>query len=135
MKISNTCSYAITAVTLIASQPANSHVSNARICKVANMPERYVLQVLRTLVNEQILLSVRGVHGGYRLARLASRITLLEIVEAIDGPIGAAEPVAIQGMAKASVNAVGKALTGVAEDTRMRLAAITLTDLRAAKAA
>ncbi|WP_428306763.1 Rrf2 family transcriptional regulator [Lacipirellula sp.] len=69
------------------------------------------------------------------LARPASKITLLEIVEAIDGPIGATEPVAIQGVAKASVNAVGKALTGVAEDTRKRLAAVTLADLRATKAA
>lgn len=135
MKITNTCSYAITALTLIAAAPAGSLVANSSICRTANLPERYVTQLLRLLVNEQILLSVRGVTGGYKLARPSSKITLLEIVEAIDGPIGGAEELTIAGMAKASVSTVGRALAGVADDTRKRLAAITVADLRAAKAA
>lgn len=51
------------------------------------MPERFLLQVLRTLVNEGLLKSTRGVDGGYRLAKPASQISLLDIVEAVDGPI------------------------------------------------
>jgi Rrf2 family protein len=122
-------------MTLIAAAPAGSIVSNASICKAADLPERYVLQLLRKLVHAKALVSSRGVQGGYKLARPASKITLLEIVEAIDGPIRGAEQVAIEGMTKASVSEVGKALAGVAEDTRKRLSAITLADLRAAKAA
>jgi len=135
MKITNTCSYAISAVSHIAAQPAGSLVSNASICKAANLPTRYVTQLLRISVNEQILLSVRGVAGGYRLARPTSKITLLEIVEAMDGPIGGIEPIAIEGMAPASVGTVATTLSKVAADARKRLAAITLADLRAAKAA
>ena len=135
MKITNTCSYAISALTLIAAQPAGSIVANSSICQTANLPVRYVLQVLRQLVNAEILASVRGVQGGYKLARPASQITLLEIVEAIDGPIGGVEPITIEGMTPASVGKVTKTLAAVAEDTRKRLSAITLADLRAAKAA
>jgi Rrf2 family protein len=57
------------------------------LSKLGDMPERFLLQVLRTLVNEGLLKSTRGVDGGYRLSRPLSQITLLEIVEAIDGPI------------------------------------------------
>ena len=49
------------------------------------MPERFLLQVLRMLVNANILASTRGVVGGYRLARSAEEISLLDIVEATDG--------------------------------------------------
>ncbi|BBO33633.1 RrF2 family transcriptional regulator [Lacipirellula parvula] len=134
MKLGNTCSYAISAMSHIAAQPAGSVVSNTSICKAANLPTRYVLQLLRTLVNERVLLSVRGVSGGYKLARPASKITLLEIVEAIDGPIDGT-PLELTGMAPASVNAVSKAMAAVAADTRKRLAAITLAELKVAKAA
>jgi Rrf2 family protein len=48
--------------------------------------------VLRPLASAQILLSVRGPSGGYRLARPASAITVLEVVEAVDGPIQGVVP-------------------------------------------
>ena len=115
--------------------PAGLLVSNAVICKTANLPGRCVLQVLRQLVNDGILVSVRGVMGGFKLARPASKITFLDMIEAIDGPVGGFESVTIAGMATASVNTVGRALAGVAEDTRKRLGVITLDELRAAKAA
>lgn len=44
MKISNTCGYAISAMTLIAAAPAGATVSNSSICKAASLPERYTLQ-------------------------------------------------------------------------------------------
>jgi Rrf2 family protein len=50
------------------------------------MPERFLLQILRTLVTHGLLTSVRGVYGGYCLARSPEEISLLEIIEAIDGP-------------------------------------------------
>lgn len=47
--------------------------------------------ILWKLVNQGILTSTRGVNGGYTLAKPAGKITLLEIVEAIDGPVGQTE--------------------------------------------
>jgi Rrf2 family protein len=44
-------------------------------------------KILRSLVRARLLRSSRGVHGGFALARPASRITLLDIVEAIEGPL------------------------------------------------
>jgi Rrf2 family protein len=64
-------------------QPTASHV----IAHKKGIPERFLLKVLKPLVSAQVLLSVKGPNGGYRLARPANDITVLEILEAVDGPI------------------------------------------------
>lgn len=51
------------------------------------MPERFLLQILRVLVTHGILRSTRGVDGGYSLTKPADQISLLEVIEAIDGPL------------------------------------------------
>ena len=50
------------------------------------MPERFLLQVLRNLVNHGILGSTRGVEGGYTLERSPAELSLLDVIEAVDGP-------------------------------------------------
>ncbi len=54
------------------------------------MPERFLLQILRSLVTHGILSSTRGVDGGYALERPVEQISLLEVIEAIDGPLNSA---------------------------------------------
>ncbi len=135
MKLNQTIAYAIAATAHIAAAPAGSPISNTAICKGTKMPDRYLLQVLRKLVTHGILVSTRGIAGGYKLAKPASKITLLEIVEAIDGRIGANGDVDVAGLSKESTATVEKALAAIEADARKRLAAITLADLRAAKAA
>jgi len=99
--------------------------------QLSDMPERFLLQVLRNLVNEGLLKSTRGVDGGYRLARPLSQITLLEIVEAIDGPIHPELP-QIAGLAPQSQRRLAEALGDIAEDAKKRLASITLAQLKPA---
>jgi Rrf2 family protein len=105
------------------------------ICNAYQMPDRFVSQIMRLLASAGIVTSTRGVQGGYKLAKPAGKISLLEIVEAIDGPIGANGDLDIAGLAKDSKASVEKALSAIEADARKRLAAITLADLRAAKAA
>ena len=85
MKITAATSDAITAVVHIANAPARELVADSTICEANNLPQRFVLQVLRQLVNDGILASTRGVQGGYKLARPASKITLLAIIESVEG--------------------------------------------------
>jgi Rrf2 family protein len=51
------------------------------------MPERFLLQILRTLVTHGILNSERGVKGGYFLANDLTEVSLLQAVEAVEGSI------------------------------------------------
>ncbi len=52
------------------------------------LPQPMVANILKSLTGAGILTSTRGAQGGYTLARDASRITLAELVETLDGPIG-----------------------------------------------
>ena len=135
MKLNQTIAYAVTAMSHIAAMPTGLLVNNTAICKAAKMPDRYVLQVLRQLVNAGLLVSVRGVQGGYKLARPANRITLLEIVEAVDGPLNQSQRVDLPAMSLKAAAHMKNAFAAIEGDARKRLAAVTLAALRAAKAA
>ncbi len=135
MKLSRAAAYGISSAAYLASAPAGEVVSNLTICNAYQMPDKFVLQVMRLMVTAGIVTSTRGVAGGYQLAKPAGKISLLEIVEAIDGPIGANGDVDISGLSKDSTATVEKALEAIGADARKRLAAIALADLRAVKAA
>jgi Rrf2 family protein len=57
------------------------------IAQAQQIPPSFMAKILRQLVNTGLLRSTRGVNGGFGLARGASEITLLDIVEGIEGTI------------------------------------------------
>ena len=134
MKLTRAATYGIVSAAYLANAPTGEIVSNTTICEAYQMPDRFVLQVMRSLVTAGLVQSIRGVYGGYKLAKPANKITLLEIIEAVDGPIGGGV-VDFAGLGKDSIAAVEKAMTAIEADARKRLAAVSLADLRAAKAA
>lgn len=93
MKLTRASTYALHAVAFMAAQKDNRPVPSHRIAQMRKIPERFLLKVLKPLVSARVLLSIKGPNGGYRLARPASSINLLEILEAVDGPIRGQAPV------------------------------------------
>lgn len=87
MKISRSTGYALVAVGYIAQNYKEGAVLAARISKEYNIPLEYLLKILQQLVRANVLRSKRGPRGGFFLARPAESITLLEIIEAVDGPL------------------------------------------------
>jgi Rrf2 family protein len=88
MRLTRASTYALQALAYMAGQakkeqPVASHI----IAQRRGIPERFLLKVLKPLVSAQVLFSVKGPNGGYRLARSASEISVLEVLEAVDGPI------------------------------------------------
>ena len=92
------------------------------------MPERFLLQILRNLVTHGILRSTRGVDGGYALVRPADQISLLEVIEAIEGPYDAALE-ASDGLTEDSQLKLRDALGQVTATTRRQLESIKLSAL------
>jgi Rrf2 family protein len=135
MKFNQSTAYAIAAMAYIVNTPDGQAVSNAAVCNACKMPRRYVTQLMRMLVVAGLLESSRGVAGGYKLTKPADEITLLEIVEAIDGPSDQYGPIEVPGMSRSDKAVVTEAFAAVGADARKRLGAVTLADLRAAKAA
>lgn len=95
------------------------------------MPERFLLQILRILVTHGILRSTRGVDGGYALIKPPDQISLLEVIEAIDGPLQADELVSPQEMPESAESKLQTALSQVTRTARQQLQAIKLSQLLA----
>ena len=93
------------------------------------MPERFLLQILRNLVTHGILHSTRGVDGGYSLDRNSQDISLLEIIEAIEGPVGPKLPEPETASSAARQHRLREALEGVSSNVRRQLHGIKLSDL------
>jgi Rrf2 family protein len=87
MRLTRAASYAIHAVVFMANQKHNRPVASHHIAQARGIPERFLLKVLKPLVSVRVLLSIKGPNGGYRLAKSPNEISLLEILEAVDGPI------------------------------------------------
>src|SRR5438046_2607653 len=86
MKLTRASSYAIVAVANIAAhKPTGAPIASHLIAKKAGIPERFLLKVLKPLVSNGTLISLKGPNGGYRLAKPASKITMLQVVEGVDG--------------------------------------------------
>lgn len=92
------------------------------------MPERFLLQVLRSLVTHDILRSTRGVEGGYTLQRPADEVTLLEVIEAVEGPLEAG-PFEGGEMPPHAQRRLQLALQQVAKLSREHLASVTFAEL------
>src|SRR5688572_21030000 len=92
MRLTRATSYALHAVAYIANQKKDIPTASHIIAEKRHIPERFLLKVLKPLVAAQVLTSVKGPNGGYRLARPASDITVLEVLEAVEGPIRGQAP-------------------------------------------
>ena len=66
-------------------------VSLASLAEAEALPLAYLEHLVAKLRDAHLVSSVRGAHGGYRLARPASEITMLEVVEALEGPVAPME--------------------------------------------
>lgn len=87
LRISRKIDYAIRAMIYLASIPEGTVVPFREIGKKMQVPEDFLAKILKTLVDQGIVRSTRGPHGGYRLARPADTINVLEVIEAAEGPI------------------------------------------------
>ncbi len=81
-------SYAIRAMSQMAQQCAEGeYVILDTLCDEADLPRAFVAKIFQVLVRRGLLVSAKGRHGGFALARRPEEITFQEIVQAVDGPL------------------------------------------------
>jgi Rrf2 family protein len=88
MMITAKCKYGLKAMTYIARHGTNGRVLIADIAEAENIPKKFLDVILLELKTSGMLASKKGKGGGYQLAKAASRITIAEVVSALDGPLG-----------------------------------------------
>jgi Rrf2 family protein len=79
--------YALQATCQLGVTGHDGPVPSKKLAESGGMPDRFLLQILRNLVAHGLLRSTRGVIGGYALARSPDEISLLDIIEAVEGPV------------------------------------------------
>jgi len=90
LRVTKLTDYATVLLTTLAAAPARVH-SAAELAEVARLELPTVSKILKPLAHAGLVTSFRGANGGYRLARPPSQISLIEIVEAIEGRLGMTE--------------------------------------------
>lgn len=84
LELTRRADYAVRAAIALARRP-EMVVSGARIADEVQIPPRFVAQVMGDLVQAGLVQARNGRNGGYRLARPASEISVLAVVEAVEG--------------------------------------------------
>ena len=85
--ISAKADYVTRALLVMAAEPDGKPVTGAAIAKQQRMPMKFVENSLVDLKRSGLVASVRGTSGGFKLAKPANRITIADIIRAVDGPL------------------------------------------------
>jgi Rrf2 family protein len=86
MRISKRAEYALRALAILASRDPRSPIQIHDLAETGRIPLKFLEQILLVLRRADLLISKRGLGGGYRLNRSPSSITLSEIIQLMDGP-------------------------------------------------
>ena len=90
LRVTKLTDYATVVMTVLAARPGEV-LSAPELAEQAGLEAPTVAKVLKPLAAAGLVAGFRGVNGGYRLARAAADINLVEIVEAMEGPLAMTE--------------------------------------------
>ncbi len=129
MKLTRAASYAVHALVFMAVQKHNRPIASHNIAHARGIPERFLLKVLKPLVSVRLLMSIKGPNGGYRLAKGANEISLLEVLEAVDGPIRGQATFARDETDGALNKRLDNICNQAADQVRKQLSKVKISDL------
>jgi Rrf2 family protein len=91
MLFSTRAEYGVRLMVELGRQGSDSPVSLSAIAEEENLPLSYLEHLVAKLRKAGLVSSQRGAHGGYRLGRPAGEIEMLDVVQALEGPIAPME--------------------------------------------
>ena len=140
MKLPVSTEWLLHCATSLAQLEAGGTASAAQLAQYFDLPAAYLAKQLQALVKAGVLTATTGPRGGFRLARPASEITLLQIVEAVDGASSPYECREIRQQGRGALPAeecqnpciLAEKMTEAHEAWRHSLAATSLAEIIAA---
>lgn len=90
LRVTKLTDYATVVLTVLASTP-DAVLSASELAERARLEPATVSKILKQLGQSGLVAAFRGANGGYRLARPAEEISLIDIVQALEGPLGMTE--------------------------------------------
>jgi Rrf2 family protein len=113
----------------VENEPSTGPLTADQISKGCKFPPRFLCRILRRLVDAGLLTGASGPGGGYSLAKPAREISLLEIIEAVEGKHEKDELPAVSQKFKAAFDSINEINERLAETTQKALAKVTLEKL------
>ena len=130
MRISSRADYAVRATAELAAAAGRGPVKADTIAKAQNIPLRFLLNILTELKHARIVRSHRGAEGGYELARAADKITLADVIRAVEGPLANVHEVRPEEIGyRGPAEALQEVWIAVRANLRAVLEAVTVGDL------
>lgn len=87
MELTRKGDYAIRAMVYLAQQQPGQVIQTSMISQTQGIPETFLTKIIQTLQKAGLLITTRGVQGGVQLALPAAEISLLQVMEAVEGPL------------------------------------------------
>jgi len=87
MRLSPAAELAVRSMLILAEEHGRGPVTLTTICRRRALPRQYLVKILSTLAKAGLVTAIRGKNGGYKLAKAPEQITVLEIIETIEGRI------------------------------------------------
>src|SRR5690349_23921473 len=88
LSITSKSPYAVRALAELGRSGGSDPIPIAELARRREVPVQFLEQLFATLRRAGVISSQRGVKGGYRFARSPGSVTVLEVVELLDGPLG-----------------------------------------------
>jgi len=122
LSITTKSPYALSALVELHRLQAAGPVPIAELARRREIPVQFLEQLFASLRRAGILRSQRGVKGGYTLARPADEVTVLELVEVLDGPLGAGAAGIFAQAAEAAATVLSEATVASVSEQELRAA-------------
>ena len=84
MQISTKIEYAVRGLVALFTPDEGEPMPIKEVCRIQNLPIKYMEQIFNSLRKDSLVSSVRGAHGGYYLARPLKQISLWDVMKALD---------------------------------------------------
>lgn len=131
-RLNKLADYALIVMEYVASHPEEGLCTARHVADATHLPVPTVVKILRKLSDRGLLVSYRGVKGGYALSRHPSGISLAEVIEIMEGPMGFTECATMPGRCglegRCRIQANVRVIGSVIQQT---LESISLSDLTA----
>lgn len=129
LRISEAASLGIHAMAYLASAEPAKPQSVSALAEFLGVSEAHLSKVLQRLAKHSLVMSRRGPRGGFTLGRAAEEIRLLDVYEAIDGPLSAGACLLGRPICPPNSCVMGTILHDVYERVRDYLSATRLSDM------
>lgn len=137
MRLAQGVEWSVHCCTVLGTLPPDTALSGARLAEFHDVPSAYLTKQLQALAAAGIVESTPGRRGGYRLARPAAEVSLLDIVLAIEGPDPAFRCSEIRQRGPSAIGArhyvkpcgIARAMWRAEDAWRQELQAVTIADL------